>query len=227
MRLPIPGPADLVQAAAAVRDGVGDAFDLVPRLVTLLGQAEAALDRVGRLVGKIEVTIDRADGLIADVAATEQAAQQVVASVEATTSRAGGLLDLYDDSLRKLAPSLRTFADALDPTEVQALIQLVDRLPILLKHLDEDIFPILTTLDRVGPDLHQLLEIAQDLQVALSGLPGMGWVRKRAEKEEEESAAGDPAIEAAAGDPTIEAAAGDPTVEAGPGKDKRRTKPKG
>lgn len=67
------------------------------------------------------------------------------------------------------------------------MIELVDRLPKLLAHLDEDVFPILTTLDRVAPDLHQLLEIAQDLQVALSGLPGMGWLRKRAEKEEQEA----------------------------------------
>lgn len=201
MRLPIPGPDDLVRAAAAVRDGVGDALDLLPRLVTLLGEAESLLGRVGRVVDKIETTIDRADILISDVAATDRAAQQVVASVEKTASRAGTLLDLYDDSLRKLAPSVQTFAETLDPTEVQAMVHLVDRLPILLKHLDEDVLPILTKLDRVGPDLHQLLEIAQDLQVALGGLPGMGWVRKRAEKEEGEAAQEARAIEATTGKP--------------------------
>lgn len=199
MRLPIPGPADLLQAAAAVGNGVGDAFELVPRMVTLVGQAEILLGRVGRVVDKIESTIDRADILITDVGATDQTARQVVASAEKTAARADTLLELYDDSLRKLAPSLQTFAEALDPTEVQALIQLVDRLPILLKHLDEDVLPILTTLDRVGPDLHQLLEIAQDLQVALGGLPGMGWLRKRADKEEEEAEEQAREIEAAKG----------------------------
>lgn len=184
MRFPLPGPGDLVQAATAVRDGVGDALDLVPRLVSLLGEAESLLGRATRMVDRIETTLDRADILISDVSATDQAARKVVASVEQTAVRAGTLLDLYDGSLQKLAPSLRTFAESLEPGEVAAMVTLVDRLPILLEHLDSDVLPILTTLDRVGPDLHQLLEIGQDLQVALGGLPGMGWVRKRAEKEE-------------------------------------------
>ncbi len=197
----IPGPADLFQAVAAVGNGVGDAFELLPRMGTLLGQAEALLGRVGLVVDQIESTLDRADVLISGVTATGQAARELVASVEDTASRAGTLLELYDDPLRKLAPSLQTFAERLDATEVDALIQLVDRLPRLLKHLDEDIFPILTTLDRVAPDLHQLLEIAQDLQVALGGVPGMGWLRKRADKEEEEAEREAQEIEAATGEP--------------------------
>lgn len=201
MRLPIPGPAGLLQAAAAVGNGVGDAIELLPRLVVLVGQAETLLGRVGLLVDRIESTLDRADLLIAGVAATDQAAREVVGSVEGTASRAGTLLELYDDSLRQLAPSVQTFAEKLDPTEVQALVGLVDRLPQLLMHLDEDVFPILATLDRVAPDLHQLLEIAQDLQVALGGLPGLGWLRKRADKEEEEAAEQAREIEAATGKP--------------------------
>ena len=201
MRLPIPGPADLFQAAASVRDGVGDALEFLPRVAALLGEAEALLGRVTQVVDKIEVILDRADILITDVGTTDQAAREVVASVEATAARSGTLLELYEDSLRTLAPSLHTFAEALDPSEVHAVVSLVDRLPLLLKHLDEDIFPILTTLDRVAPDLHQLLEIAQDLQVALGGLPGMGWLRKRADKEEEEAAHEAREIEAATGKP--------------------------
>lgn len=187
MRLPIPGPADLVHAAGAVRGGVSDALELVPRLVGLVGDTEALISRVGAVVDKIEGTAARADAVISRVTTTDQAAQKVMASVEQTASRVDTILDLYDDSLRKLAPALRTLADTLDPAEVQAMVHLVDRLPVLLKHLDEDVFPVLETLDRVGPDLHQLLEIAQDIQVALGGLPGMGWIRKRAEKEDEEA----------------------------------------
>lgn len=175
MKLPIPGPADLFQAANAVRNGVEDALALVPRLVTVVGRVESLLDRVDAVVGRIE--------------------GELVVSVEHTTERAGAILDLYESPLRALAPSFRSFSEKLEPAEVSAMIELVDRLPQLLKHLDEDVFPILTTLDRVAPDLHQLLEIAQDLQVALGGLPGMGWLRKRAEKEEEEAAQEARAIE--------------------------------
>ena len=182
-------------------NGVGDALELMPRLVILVTQAETLVGRVGQVLDKIESTIDRADILITDVAATGQDARDLLASAESTSSRADTLLELYEDPLRQLAPSVRTFAEKLDPAEIQALIQLVDRLPLLVKHLDEDIFPILTTLDRVAPDLHQLLEIGQDLQVALGGLPGMGWLRKRADKEEEEAAEHTREIEAVTGKP--------------------------
>lgn len=187
MKLPIPGAAELVQAAAAVRDGLGDALGLAPRLLSMLDDTETLLARVTAVVGKIEMTVDRADALIASVGTTDLAAARVLSSVESTTSRGEALLDLYEGPARQLAPAVRIFADALDPDEVSAMVGLVDRLPVLLKHLDEDVLPILTTLDRVAPDLHQLLEIAQDLQVALGGLPGMGWLRKRAEKEDEEA----------------------------------------
>ncbi len=199
MRFPLPGPNDLVQAAAAVRDGVGDALDLVPRLGALLGETESLVGRIASIMDRIEGTVDRADNLLSDVAATEQAAGKVVTSVETTVVRASTLLALYDDSLHTLAPSVQTLAESLEPAEVAAMVTLVDRLPILLEHLDSDVLPILTTLDRVGPELHQLLEIAQDVQVALGGLPGMGWVRKRAEKEEAEAEEEAREVEAATG----------------------------
>lgn len=199
MRLPIPSSADLVQAVVSVRDGVGDAFDLVPRIVGLVGDAESLIGRVALMVDKIEATIDRADVLISSVASTDQAGREVVTSVEDTSVRASALLGLYEDELRTVAPKVAELAASIEPAEIQAMVQLVDRLPTLLKHLDEDVFPILTTLDRVAPDLHQLLEIAQDLQVALGGLPGMGWLRKRAEKEEEDAAQEAPALETVTG----------------------------
>ncbi len=201
VRLPIPGPADLVQAASAVRDGIEDAVTLVPRLVTIVGRVESLLDRVDVLVERIEGTAERADESLRALAALDVAASNLVVSVERTTERAEAVLDLYETPLRSLAPSVRSFTEKLEPAEVGAMIELVDRLPRLVKHLNEDLFPILTTLDRVAPDLHQLLEIAQDVQVALGGLPGMGWVRKRAEKEEEEAAQEARAIQTVTGKP--------------------------
>ncbi|MBA3339071.1 MAG: hypothetical protein H0T54_04870 [Geodermatophilaceae bacterium] len=166
MKLPIPGPAGFFQAAGAVRNGVEDALALLPRLVTVVGQVESVLDRVEAVVNRVESLVDR---------------------IETTDARVDSLLELYQPPLTTLAPSVRRFTEHLEHVEVSAMIGLVDRLPRLLTHLDEDVFPILTTLDRVAPDLHQLLEITQDLQVAIGGLPGLGWLRKRAEKEEAEA----------------------------------------
>jgi len=201
VRLPIPGPADLIQGAGALRDGIGEAIDALPRVLALVGRAETLIGRVGQVVDKSEATIDRAVTLIADVAKTDESAREVVASVQETSVRANALLALYEEPLRSMAPTVSEFAASIDPAEVRAMVQLVDRLPRLLEHLDEDVFPILTTLDRVAPDLHQLLDIAQDLQVALGGLPGMGWLRKRADKEEEEAAQEARAIQTVTGKP--------------------------
>jgi hypothetical protein len=173
VRLPLLGPSDLVHGVGVVRDGISEVIEALPRLLALLGQAETLIGRVGQLVDKMEETAARADAL----------------------------LGLYEDSLRTMAPKASELAASIEPTEVQAMVALVDRLPTLVKHLDEDVFPILTTLDRVAPDLHQLLEIAQDLQVALGGLPGMGWLRKRADKEEEEAAQEARALQTVTGKP--------------------------
>lgn len=189
MKLPFFGPADVVGAATAVREGIGDALDLVPRLSTIVGQVEALLVRVAGAIDRLDVVTERAATLATEIALTGQAADKVVHAVDQTAARAGALLDLYEDSLRTLAPTVGTLAESLDPGEVQAMVGLVDRLPVLMTHLDEDILPVLAKLDQVGPDIHALLEIARDLQVALDGMPGMGWIRKRAEEKEEEESA--------------------------------------
>jgi hypothetical protein len=62
---------------------------------------------------------------------------------------------------------------------VTAAIRLVDELPKLKQHLTADILPILATLDRVGPDLHDLLDVTRDLKLAVAGIPGLGMLRRR------------------------------------------------
>ncbi len=76
--------------------------------------------------------------------------------------------------------------EELSPHEVEAAIKLVDELPVLTEHLTSDILPILATLDRVGPEVHQLLEVTSDMRQAILGIPGFGFMRRRGEKKEEE-----------------------------------------
>jgi hypothetical protein len=97
--------------------------------------------------------------------------------------RADRSLQAWEPSLRRLAPSLDRFADALHPDEVAAAIGLVDRMPQLLDHVENDVLPVLQNLDRVGPDLHEVLEIVEDLRRVVTGLPGIGLLRKRGEEE--------------------------------------------
>ncbi|MFE9869776.1 hypothetical protein ACFYON_03950 [Micromonospora sp. NPDC005686] len=48
--------------------------------------------------------------------------------------------------------------------------------------------PILATLDRVGPDLHDLLDVTRDLKLAVAGIPGLGMLRRRGERLTDEPA---------------------------------------
>jgi hypothetical protein len=63
---------------------------------------------------------------------------------------------------------------------------MVDELPRLREHLSSDVMPLLGKLDKVGPDLHQLLEVTQDLHLAIAGLPGLKMLRRRGEERIEE-----------------------------------------
>ncbi len=74
------------------------------------------------------------------------------------------------------------FVEQLSHEEVTAAVRLVDELPKLRQHLTADVLPILATLDRVGPDLHDLLDVTRDLKLAVAGIPGLSMLRRRGEK---------------------------------------------
>jgi hypothetical protein len=190
MRLPFPGPAAVLGGAAAAADAVETAIGLVPR-------AADALARVERLLDKVELVADRADQVVRRADETTARTHTILDAAETVTRDAGrtvvgatGVLDRVDHSLgvwepmlRKLAPAAKRFADGLDESEVTAAITIVDRLPLVLDHMENDVLPMLQTLDRVGPDLHEVLEVVQDLRRVITGLPGIGLLRKRGDEE--------------------------------------------
>ncbi len=75
--------------------------------------------------------------------------------------------------------------EELSPEEVTAAIRMVDTLPQLREHLVNDVMPLLSKLDQVGPDLHKLLEVTEDLRLAIAGIPGLRMLRRRGEEREE------------------------------------------
>jgi ABC-type transporter Mla subunit MlaD len=194
-----------------VRDGVAEALALVPRLGAALGRVEGYLDRVGVLLSRVDAVVDRADEAIAAVAATQARADAAIEGVDRTqakadeaiervgrtSSRADGvverteglvgrvepLLGDYEAALSSLAPSVRRLAATLDPTEVEALVTLIDRLPRLVTHLDEDILPVLESLGSVGTDVHDLVDTVQDLRQVVKGFPGSRLFRRRGAEE--------------------------------------------
>jgi ABC-type transporter Mla subunit MlaD len=190
VRLPIPGPGAVIGGAAAAAEAVETAISLVPRAADALTRVEALLDRVEAVVRHAEQVVDESAESTGRVKATVDAVGVVTRDAGRRVDAAGGLIDRLDTLLgtwepigRRLAPQASRFADNVSEHEVDAAVALVDRLPVVLEHMDSDLLPVLTKLDQVGPDLHELLAVVEDLRRVVTGLPGVGLLRRRGEDE--------------------------------------------
>lgn len=211
MRLPtlpglsaLPGPAEVLDGAAALRDGVAAALELVPRAAAAMTRVEGLLDQAEDVVTRAEALVTRADSAVTKGEAVANAADVALARTQRTLDvaeisnrdaaravegslglleRLDVLLTTWEAPLRKLAPAAEKFAESLDPAEVEAAITLVDRMPVVLDHLENDVLPMLRQMDRVGPDVHELLEVVEDLRRVVTGLPGVGLLRRRSDDE--------------------------------------------
>jgi hypothetical protein len=190
MRIPLPGPTAVLGGAAAAAEALETVLGLVPRAAEAMTRVEALLDRLDHVSDRVDQVVTRADEAAERAHAVLGTAELVTRDASRTVDGATGVLDRVDaslvawePSLRKLAPSLERFAEALSPDEVTATITLVDRMPLVLDHLENDVLPMLRTLERVGPDVHELLEVADDLRRVITRLPGIGLLRRRGEDE--------------------------------------------
>jgi ABC-type transporter Mla subunit MlaD len=179
----LPRPSDLVSfaasaagravgAAAAVAALPGRVMRLVDGAEVLLARATATLDAAQQAIDDAQTATATATGLIATAERTSSAAATVVTQAARTAGTADELVTAYE-------PAVRRFVDNLSPEEVDAAIRLIDDLPRLAHHLNTDVMPILATLDRVGPDIHELLNVTRDLRQAIVGIPGFAMLRRR------------------------------------------------
>jgi hypothetical protein len=167
------------------RTTVETAVSVPGRVLDLLGAAEAVVRRADELVARTGQVLDETEALIGRAKAVTAAAEGVTADVGHIARTSRELTDTYAPLAQKAHPLAQRFVDELSPHEVDAAIQLVDQLPVLTRHLMDDVLPILTTLDRVGPDIHQLLEVTNDVRQAILGIPGFSFLRRRGEDKED------------------------------------------
>lgn len=180
-----------------VRSAVGWAFQSavavvsVPaRLLDLLGSAEqivrrtlAVLDEVEAVVARAQRVTSAAEGLLPD-------ATRVTGDAAGVVAAAGRTARAVDELLAAYQPMARRFIAELSEQEVDAAVRMIDELPKLADHLKFDVLPILATLDRVGPDIHDLLEVANDVRQAILGIPGFDFLRRRGEEKDIEAEPG-------------------------------------
>lgn len=132
--------------------------------------------RVLDLLSMAESVVARADALVTRTERVVTDAEQAVADAKEVTAAAG-------EQVAAAAPVIE-FAKEFSAHEVQAAIKLVDELPRLSQHLNDDVLPILGTLNRVGPDIHELLDVAKEVRQAILGIPGFDFLRRRGEDKE-------------------------------------------
>jgi methyl-accepting chemotaxis protein len=155
----IPSPLDVFRWTA---DTTTAAASVPGRVLRLLSAAESVVERADDLVRRTETVVAGAEQAVAD-------AKQVTADAQAQVTATRPVIE---------------FLEEFSAHEVQAAIRLVDELPRLSAHLNDDVLPILTTLNRVGPDIHELLDVAKDVRQAILGIPGFEFLRRRGEDKE-------------------------------------------
>ncbi|MFS8103410.1 hypothetical protein LFM09_40415 [Lentzea alba] len=158
----------------------------VDEINAIITKADVLVERTGHVVADAEKAVDEVRAITASAGDVAERAAQVVATAGHTAHTANELIGLYEPIAKQAQPLAKRFVEELSPHEIEAAIKLVDELPVLTEHLTNDILPILSTLDRVGPEVHQLLEVTSDMRQAILGIPGFGFMRRRGEKKEEE-----------------------------------------
>ncbi|MEV0806563.1 hypothetical protein [Micromonospora sp. NPDC050200] len=160
--------------SAAATSAIETATEVAAAAAVVVGEAEQVSAAAAVVVAEADAVAGRAAG--------------TVIAAEKASATAAELLAAYEPALRRAAPMATRFVEQLSHEEVTAAIRLVDELPKLKEHLTADILPILATLDRVGPDLHDLLDVTRDLKLAVAGIPGLGMLRRRGERLSDEPA---------------------------------------
>ena len=196
MRLPVPGPRDVLSALERGGEQVEALLGAVPRLLALLDEAETLLARAAVTFDRVDAVAEAAAaevarvGVVVDAAATQvERVSTVVDGAAADAGRVAALVDVLEPPMTTLQPTLQALADTTHPDEVAALVRLVDHLPALTVQVERDVLPVLTTLGSVAPDLHELLNVSRAHNEILGKIPGIGRLKKRVEEEEDEVSA--------------------------------------
>jgi hypothetical protein len=137
---------------------------------------------VDGVLDRVELTVARADAVV-------DSSDAIVGRAGTVTDTAADLIGQIQPSVQRVLPLAQRFTDSVSPAEVNAAIALVNELPELTRSLREDVLPVLTTLNGVGPDVNELLHVMDDVRRAILGIPGFTFLKKRgAERIEEDEA---------------------------------------
>ncbi len=150
----------------------------------LVRGTQPVLAEVGVVAAGAATALARVDGVAEGAAGVAERAGRLVDEAATTSGTASTLLALYAPMAERAAPLAGRFVEEFSEDELHAAIRMIDHLPQLTHHIETDVIPILTTLDRVGPDVHQLLEVLKEVRSAIEGVPGFRMLRRWGERDE-------------------------------------------
>lgn len=181
----VDGAEDLVRRVRSVVDRADELIERTSRTVEdvqgVLEDARSVATSAAEVVNEAARVSSSAEAIVTRAGAVSDDASRTVAEAQRTAATADELLRLYEPMARRAAPMAERFVAELSQEEVDAAIRMVDELPVLTEHLLSDVLPILRTLDRVGPEIHELLEVSHDVRRAILGIPGFRFFRRRGE----------------------------------------------
>ncbi|MBB1010268.1 methyl-accepting chemotaxis protein, partial [Dietzia sp. SLG510A3-3B2-2] len=162
---------------------VESAEGVVARVRTTVDTADDLVLDAGGLIERVVPLVDFADSTFAQVKPVVEAllvdADLDVEAARVVATRMTEVLAWADKTIRLLEPIADDVLESVDPDEVKAVIQFIDHLPALGDTLENDVMPVLASLDTVAPEVHQILEVAQQCLEAVAGIPGFQLLRRR------------------------------------------------
>ncbi|GGM98232.1 hypothetical protein FHR83_000310 [Actinoplanes campanulatus] len=186
MTLAVAQAEDLIKrvtaVAAAAEQTVAEARALTTAATLAVDEAAAVATTAGDLIRRVSVTAEAAGVVVGDAATALGEVSAIATRAKSVAGEVEVLVGDYSPTLRDAAPLAAHFVAELTPDEVTAAIRMIDEFPALQRHLVHDVMPLLGKLDQVGPDLHKLLEVTEDLHLAIAGLPGLKMLRRRGEE---------------------------------------------
>ncbi|MGN7227868.1 methyl-accepting chemotaxis protein [Dietzia maris] len=162
---------------------VESAEGVVARVRTTVDTADDLVLDAGGLIERVVPLVDFANSTFAQVKPVVEAllvdADLDVETARVVATRMTEVLAWADKTIRLLEPIADDVLESVDPDEVKAVIQFIDHLPALGDTLENDVMPVLASLDTVAPEVHQILEVAQQCLEAVAGIPGFQLLRRR------------------------------------------------
>ena len=180
----VDGTVDSAEGVVRRVDGTIDSAEsVVARVRTTVDTADDLVLDAGGLIERVVPLVDVADSTFAQVRPVVEALL-VDADLDAETARVVAtrmteVLAWADKTIRLLEPIADDVLESVDPDEIKAVIQFIDHLPALGDTLENDVMPVLASLDTVAPEVHQILEVAQQCLEAVAGIPGFQLLRRR------------------------------------------------